>query len=97
MEAVPAEVGRVGALGRAQLRVEAIGVEVAAVGAGVVEHAVQNDADAPGVGLPAQGTEIRLRAQQGVNGPVIRRVVAVVAVGLKMGLRYSVLTDKLLR
>ena len=89
MEAVPAEVGGVGALGRAQLRVEAIGVEVAAVGAGVVEHAVQNDADAPGVGLPAQGTEIRLRAQQGVNGPVIRRVVAVVAVGLKNGVEIQ--------
>ena len=53
VKAVPREIGGVLALRRPRLRVKAVGVEIAAVGAGMVEYAVQNDADAPVVRLAA--------------------------------------------
>ena len=51
----------------------------------MVEHAVQQDADAPLRRLGAEGPEILLRAQHGINFRVVRRVVAVVGRGLKNG------------
>ena len=51
----------------------------------MVEHAIQNDPHAPGLGFGAKGLEVLLRAQHGVDGPVVRRVVAVVGGGLKDG------------
>ena len=53
VKAVPREVGGVLTLCRPRLRVKAVGVEIPAVGAGMVEYAVQNDADAPVVRLAA--------------------------------------------
>ena len=85
MEAVPVEIERILTLGRPQLRVEAFGVEVAAVAAGVVEYAVQQHPDAPPVGLPAQLAEVLLRPQHGVDAAVIGGVVAVIAVRLENG------------
>ena len=71
-------------------RVEkAVAVEVAAVVAGVVEHAVQDHMHAPLLRLGAQVTEILLRAQQGVHHPVIRRVVAVAAGGVEDGIQVQ--------
>ena len=55
----------------------------------MVEDAVQNDADAPVVGLTAQCAEVLLRTQHGVNGQIVRRVVAVVAVGLENGVQVD--------
>ena len=89
VEAVPAEVGGFPALRRAQLRVVALCVKIPAVAAGVVEYAVNDDAHPPLVGLAAQGTEVLLRAQQGVDAPVIRRVVPVVAGGLENGVEIQ--------
>ena len=89
VEAEPAEIGGILALGRAGGRIEAIGVEVAALGTGVVEHAVQNHPDAPAFSLPAQLTEIRLRAQHGVDGQIVGSVVAVVGGGFKNGIQIQ--------
>ena len=83
VEGVPIIILGLPALGRPQLRIESLGVEIPAVAAGVVEHPVQHHPDAPAPGLPAQGAEVLLGAQHGVNAPVVRRVVPVVAVGLK--------------
>ena len=83
---VPVVIGGVLALGRPQLRVEAVGVEVAAVVAGVVEHPVQHHPDAPAVRPP--GTGVRKSSSvpsMGSMRAVVRGVVAVVAVGLKNG------------
>ena len=49
----------------------------------MAEHAVQNDADALLGCSGAQGAELLVRAQQRVGLEVVRRVVAVVGVGLK--------------
>ena len=85
MERVPVVVGALLALGGAQGGVKAVGVEIEALGAGVVKDAVQNHMHAPALRLPAQGAEILLRAQHGVDLAVIRRVVAVVGGGLENG------------
>ena len=85
VEGIPRIIGSLPALGRAQLRIKALSVEIPAVVAGVVEHAVQHHPDAPAAGLPAQGSEVLLRAQHGVNTPVVGSVVSVIAVGFKNG------------
>ena len=77
-EAVPRVVGRVLALRRAPLRVEAVGVEVAARAAVVVEHTVEQDADTALFRLAAERAEVLLRPEHRVDGAVIRGVVAVV-------------------
>ena len=89
VKAVPVEIRRFRALGRARLGIESLRVEVPAVGAGVVEHTVQNNVDASSVSLAAQRAEVLLRAQQGINGVVICRVVAVVAVRFKYGVEIE--------
>lgn len=55
----------------------------------MVEDAVQHDGDAPGLGLAAEGTELLLVAQHGVNAQVVGRVVAVVAGRLKDGVEVD--------
>ena len=84
-EAEPVIVGAVLALGRAHGGIEAVGVEIDALGAGVVEHAVQDHPDPLLPGPGAEGPEVRLRPQQGVDLRVVRRVVAVVGGGLEDG------------
>ena len=65
------------------LAVGAVAVEVAAHPAGVIEHAVQQNADAHFVRLFAQALKVLVRAQHGINAAVIRRAVAVVLRRLK--------------
>ena len=84
-EGVPGDIGALPALGGPQGGVRVVGVEVAAVVAGVVEHAVQHHPDPPLPGLGAQAAEVALRAQHGVDLVVVPGVVAVVAVGLEDG------------
>ena len=84
-ELEPVVIGAVLALGRAQGGIEAVGVEVDALGAGVVKHAVQQNPDALFPGLGAKAREILLRAQHGVDFRIVRRVVAVVGGGLENG------------
>ena len=85
VEAVPAVPGRVLTLGGAQGGIPAVGVEVDALGAGVVEHTVQDHPHAPLRRLGAELPEVLLRAQHGVDLRIVRRVVAVVGGGLKDG------------
>ena len=59
-EGVPGIVGRFLRLVRARLRIPALTVEIDAVAAGMVEHAVDNDADPIFSGLPAEAAEILL-------------------------------------
>ena len=85
VEVEPGVVGGILALGRADGAVAAVGVEVAAVPPVVVEDAVQDHPDAEGVGLLAEGTEVLLRPQHGVDPAVVAGIVAVVAAGLEDG------------
>ena len=85
VEAVPRGVGGGLALGRAGAGVKPLGVEIDAVGPGVVEHAVQQDAHPSLPGLAAQLPEVLLRPQHGVDLLIIRCVVPMVGGGLKNG------------
>ena len=60
LEGVPGEVGALPALGRAGVRIEAVGVEVAAVAAGVVEHTVDDDRNSHLFGLGTEGLQVLL-------------------------------------
>ena len=55
----------------------------------MVEHTVQNNVDASCVSLAAQRAEVLLGAKHGVDGVVICRVVAVVAVRFKYGVEID--------
>ena len=58
-------------------------VEIAAVVAGVIEHAVQYNAHAASGGFAAQRTEVLLTAEQRVDALVIAGIVAVIGIRLK--------------
>ena len=64
-------------------------VEIATVRPGMGKDPVQNDADAPLPRFGTEGFEILLRAQERVDAPVVRRVVAVVAVRLEDGVEID--------
>ena len=51
----------------------------------MIEDAVQDHPDAEGVGLGAEGAEVLLRPQHGVDAAVVAGIVAVVAAGLENG------------
>ena len=68
---------------RADAVIPARAVEIAAVKARVVEHAVQHHAHAAPRRLSAQLAEILLRAEHRVNGLVIARIIAVVGIRLE--------------
>ena len=89
MKAVPMIIGGVGTLGSAGIRIEAVGVEIAALGAGVVEYAVQNHPDTAALRLLTEMVKIVLRAKHGVNGTVIGSVVAVVGGRFKNGVQIQ--------
>ena len=84
-EAVPAVPGRVLTLGGAQGGIPAVCIEIDTLRAGVVEHTVQDHPHAPLLRLGAEGTEIVLGPQHGVDLRIVRRIVAVVGGGLKNG------------
>ena len=89
IEGVPAVVGGLLGIVRAQGWERALPVEVQAVGAGVGIHAVQNDPDAPFVGSIAEGGKIRLGAEKGVGGLVVAGVVAVAGKALGNGIQVE--------
>ena len=89
VEVVPAAVGAVGVVVGPALAVAALPVEVEAVRPGVAEHAVQNDADALFLRLPAEQGELLVGAQQGVGVQIVGGVVAVVRVGLEDGVQVD--------
>ncbi len=64
-------------------------VEVDAVAACVAEHPVNHDPDAQLLRRLAQGAEVLLVPQQGVDFGVVRRVVPVVGVGLENGVHIQ--------
>ena len=84
-EGVPRVIGALPALGRTQVRVFPVGVEVLAVAAGVVEHAVQHHPHPQLAGPAAQAPEIPLRPQHGVDLLIVPGVIPMVAVGLEDG------------
>ncbi len=90
VKVVPAAVGGAGVAVSTALAVAAFAVEIAAVGAGVAEHAVQYDADAVLGGFPAKLLKILVGAQQRVHVEVVCGVVAVVGVGLKNGVEVKI-------
>ena len=63
--------------------IAAASVEVAAVVAGVVEHAVQHDAHAALCRLAAQRFEVLLVSEQRVDALIVARIIAMVGVRLK--------------
>ena len=85
VEAVPAVVGRLLALRRAEVVVEAVGVEVDALAPCVVEDAVEHHVDAVLLRLRAERAEVRFIAEQRVDALIAGCVVAVVGRGLKNG------------
>ena len=91
--AKPIGIGRVRALlvglPGAGLPIGAVAVEVAAVCAHVVEHAVEHDGDAQLGGLVAQHAEAPLVTEHGVDGKEVRRVVAVAAARLEDGVEVE--------
>ena len=82
-EFVPRAVRRVLGLMCAERVIAAAAVEVAAVVAGVVEHAVQHDAHAALCRLAAQRFEVLLVSEQRVDALIVARIIAVVGVRLK--------------
>ena len=89
MEAVPVEIGGILALGGAYRGIEAVVIEVNALGAGVVEYAVQNDVHPQLMSRAAEGAEILLRAQQGIDLPVVGGIIAMVGGRFKNGIQIQ--------
>ena len=74
VEVVPAVVGRLLALRRAEVVVKAVGVEIDALSPRVVEDAVEHHVDAALFRLRAERTEVRFIAEQRVNALITDRV-----------------------
>ena len=83
VEVVPAVVGRLLALRRAEVVVKAVGVEIDALSPRVVEDTVEHDVNAALFRLRAERAEVRFIAEQRVNALITGRVVAVVGRGLE--------------
>ena len=64
-------------------------IKIEAVGAGVAENSVQKDPDALCPGVGAEPGKVLIAAQKGIDGEIIRRVVAVVAGGGKNGVEVK--------
>ena len=88
-ELIPAPVGALGVVVGPAVPVAALFVEVDAVRAGVVEDAVEDDADAERLRAGAQLPEVLLGAEQRVDPEEIRGVVAVVGVRLEDGVQVD--------
>ncbi len=83
VEVVPAVVGRLLALRRAEVVVKAVGVEIDALSPRVVEDTVEHHVDAALFRLRAERAEVRFIAEQRVNALIAGGVVAVVGRGLE--------------
>ena len=89
VEGEPVAVRRPVALPRARLAIGAKAVEVAGVGAAVVEDAVEDDRDPPLGGVDAQLAEALLIAQHRIDAQVVGGVIAVVARRLEDGVEIE--------
>ena len=89
VEGEPVAVAGALSLPGARLAVGAEAVEVARVGAHVVEDAVQDDRDAVLLGVDAQGAEALLVAKHRVYAQVVGRVIAMVARRLEDGVEID--------
>ena len=89
MEVVPGGVGRLLGIVRAFHRVALFAVEIDAVAARVVEDAVHDHMHPALFCCGAQMLEVGLRAEQGVDFGVIRRIVPVVGVRFKDGVQVD--------
>ena len=83
MEVVPAVIGRLLALRRAEVVIKAVGVEIDALSPRVVEDTVEHHVDAALFRLRAERAEVRFIAEQRVNALIAGGVVAVVGRGLE--------------
>ena len=83
VEVVPAVIGRLLALRRAEVVVKAVGVEIDALSPRMVEDTVEHHVDAALFRLRAEHAEVRFIAEQRVNALITGRVVAVVGRGLE--------------
>ena len=82
-KAVPAVIGRVRVFVSAQVLIAAVAIKIPAVRTRVRKHPVEHQAYAKGAGLLGEGAKGFLRAEDGVDAVIVRRVVAVVAGGLE--------------
>ena len=85
LEGIPVIIGAVRTLRYAQRGVCALCIKVLAVVAGMIENAVQHDANAQVLCLLTESPEIPLAAQHGINLFVISGVISMVAVRLEYG------------
>ena len=83
VEVVPAVIGRLLALRRAEVVIKAVGVEIDALSPRVVEDTVEHHVDAALFRLRAERAEVRFIAEQRVNALIAGGVVAVVGRGLE--------------
>ena len=89
MERIPGEIRGLGSLTGTHLRIVAIAVEVHAVGTGVGENAVIDDADPQFLRLAAELLIILHRPQDRIHGHVIGSVVTVVGFCLHDGIEID--------
>ena len=86
---VPARIDGIAAVIRAAAGIVLEAVEVAAVRARVGKHAVEHDADAARSGGSTQLLEVRVRAEDRIDLPVISGVIAVVGGALEDGVEIQ--------
>ena len=89
VETIPVIIRRTFPLGGAGRGIKAVGVEIDAFCARVIEHAVEDHADAASLCLGTERFEILLRAEQRVDVFIIRGVVAVVGGRFKNGVEVE--------
>ena len=89
MEVVPAVVGRLLRLERAEAIVIALAVEVDAVASRMAEYAVEDDADALGLRRLHEILKLLVRAEDRIDLVVVARIVVVVARRLENGIEID--------
>ena len=89
MEVVPAVVGRLLRLERAEAIVIALAVEVDAVASRMAEYAVEDDADALGLRRLHEVLKLLVRAEEWIDLVVVARIVVVVARRLENGIEID--------
>ena len=89
VEVVPAVVGRLLRLERAETVVIALAVEVDAVASRMAEYAVEDDADALGLRRMHEVLKLLVRAEDRIDLVVVARIVVVVARRLENGIEVD--------
>ena len=89
MEVVPAVVGRILRLERAQTVIIAFAVEVDAVASCMAEHAVENDAHPLGLRRIDELLKLFVRAEERIDLMIVSRIVVMVARRLENGIEVD--------